>query len=793
MTSHVSEKLMNRNALGKEIPISVNIPMSAHITHKTVKNHSGDYLRVFRLEGIAHESADDDDINMWHDQLNNLMRNMASPNVALWTHVVRRVESTYPSGDFADGFAKDLDTKYRERCVAGEKMLINELYLTVVYRPSTNKAQKLLSRLESANRAGLVEEQQMAIEKLDDLEENLTKSLGRYEPVVLQTYQHKGVLFSEVLEFFSFLINGEWQRMPVPRSNLRRFLGTSRPFFGTESIALQTPNKTIFMAPVGIKEYPALTGPGMLDEMLAQPFEFILTQSFTFIGKQPAQRLLVRQRDVMINAGDLAESQVEEIDTALDDLISNRFVMGEYHLTMMVIAESGKQLRENIGQARTVLGETGMVVAREDLANEAAYWGQLPGNFEFRSRPAPVTSKNFAGLSAFHNFPTGKRERNHWGQAVALLKTVSGAPYYFNFHRLDLGNTIITGPSGSGKTVAQAFLLSQLEKFSPTGVFFDKDRGAEIFIRASRGHYQPLKTGVVTGWNPLQMKPTEANLNFLDQWLRRLAKKGNDPLTVTDESDLQKALKGIMMLPRQLRRLTQVLSFLDPTNPEGIYYRLKRWTHGEPLGWVFDNPTDNLDFNAARLFGFDMTDILENDDVRTSALYYLLYRMEEVIDGRRFVCFMDEFWKLLLDDIFTDFAQNKLKVIRKQNGFLVFGTQSPKDTLKSVISHTIIEQSPTQIFMPNPKADAADYIDGFHLSEREYQIIKTLPEGSRRFLIKQGHNSVVAELDLKGFGDELAVLSGTTANVELLDTIVSEVGDDPDDWLPIFQKRRVAA
>ncbi|MFX8569841.1 VirB4 family type IV secretion/conjugal transfer ATPase, partial [Acinetobacter baumannii] len=88
---------------------------------------------------------------------------------------------------------------------------------------------------------------------------------------------------------------------------------------------------------------------------------------------------------------------------------------------------------------------------------------------------------------------------NHWGDAVALLKTASGSPYYFNFHRADLGNTMIIGPSGSGKTVAQGFLLAMLEKFSPTGVFFDKDRGAEIFIRAMGGQYQPLLTGVPTG------------------------------------------------------------------------------------------------------------------------------------------------------------------------------------------------------------------------------------------------------------------------------------------------------
>ncbi|MFP3186420.1 MAG: hypothetical protein RXS25_37610, partial [Paraburkholderia sp.] len=59
-------------------------------------------------------------------------------------------------------------------------------------------------------------------------------------------------------------------------------------------------------------------------------------------------------------------------------------------------------------------------------------------------------------------------------------------------------------------------------------------------------------------------------------------------------------------------------------------------------------------------------------------------------------------------------------------------------------------------------------------------------ENSRMFLVKQGHQSAIGKLDLAGLGDVLDVLSGTTDNVELLDTIRAQVGDDPDVWLPVF-------
>jgi type IV secretion system protein VirB4 len=58
------------------------------------------------------------------------------------------------------------------------------------------------------------------------------------------------------------------------------------------------------------------------------------------------------------------------------------------------------------------------------------------------------------------------------------------------------------------------------------------------------------------------------------------------------------------------------------------------------------------------------------------------------------------------------------------------------------------------------------------------------------FLVKQGHNSVVVELNLNGLDDELAVLSGRAETVELLDRIRAQHGDDPAVWGPIFQKER---
>ena len=105
----------------------------------------------------------------------------------------------------------------------------------------------------------------------------------------------------------------------------------------------------------------------------------------------------------------------------------------------------------------------------------------------------------------------------------------------------------------------------------------------------------------------------------------------------------------------------------------------------------------------------------------------------------------------------------------------------------------IIEQAATQIFFPNSRARAADYVEGFGLSEHEFELVRTLPDTSRCFLIKRGDHSVVARLDLSGLEGELAVLAGTERAVRRLEALRGELGDEPDAWLEPFMQGRNAA
>jgi type IV secretion system protein VirB4 len=118
---------------------------------------------------------------------------------------------------------------------------------------------------------------------------------------------------------------------------------------------------------------------------------------------------------------------------------------------------------------------------------------------------------------------------------------------------------------------------------------------------------------------------------------------------------------------------------------------------------------------------------------------------------------------------------------------MCLATQSPSDVLASPISRTVIEQTPTKVFFPNSEASAEEYIQGFGLTEREFRLLREQIEpGSRTFLIKQGHHSVVCRLDLKGCDAELAVISGRARQLECMWRLIEAHGPEPERWLPPF-------
>ena len=54
------------------------------------------------------------------------------------------------------------------------------------------------------------------------------------------------------------------------------------------------------------------------------------------------------------------------------------------------------------------------------------------------------------------------------------------------------------------------------------------------------------------------------------------------------------------------------------------------------------------------------------------------------------------------------------------------------------------------------------------------------------FLVRQGHSSIVCQLDLKGFDGAVRVISGRASDLATVHSLLQSRGGRPDQWLPAF-------
>jgi len=784
---------------GAENQLARFVPFSSLVSPHDVITRGGDYLRVWRLDGVPFECADEHVIVERHEAKCNLLRNLAGGQFAVWEHRLHRAIDESMSLPEEDGFARDVALAYDD-LIRRERMMSNELYLTLVYRPkATAPASALQSRRRSLEEITAAQTEALVV--MDEKSALVERVLRGFGPHMLGVVVRDGRTCSELAEFLGYLVNGRWREVPVHAGPLYRTLPTARLSFGIDKLEIRHGDERRYAALVDIHEYADAVEPGVLNALLYERSEFIETQSFSILPRREAMRSLELQRDQLIASDDVVASQVADMDVALDELGDGQFCMGEYHYSLLVFGDSVSDAGQRAARAVGAVGEACSLQMRPvDLVADAAWFAQMPGNWQWRPRAAKLSSRAFAALASGHNFARGKRDGNPWGQALAVLRTPSGQPFYLNLHKSPdgedsedkklPGNTLIIGSTGVGKTTLVMLLLALTCKWTPAPrlVLFDLDRGSEIALRALGGRYFTLEAGKPTGCNPLQREPTPARIQFWEQLVRTCIATPALPLLPADERAIASAVRSVASMPPRLRRFSTVRQNLPKTGDNSLYERLGRWCQGGALGWVFDEAEDRLtDLHEATAIGFDTTEFLDLPEVRTPIMMYLLDVMDELVDGERLIYVISEFWKALDNEIFSDFAKQKQKTIRKQNGLGIFDTQSPSDVLRHPIGRTMVEQSVTKIFLANSEALREEYVDGFGLSEAEYEIVRSLgARGGRAFMVKQGDTSAVCELDLTGLEDAVTVLSGTTDNVALLDRIRDDHGDDPEVWLPLL-------
>lgn len=775
------------------------LPYIGHIGPQTLLLEDGSLLAMAHIQGHPFELEDHADRNSRLRLLNTLYRNLADDNVTVYTHLIRHIDlREHKLGSFRSGFASALDSAYR-KLVLANRLYVNDYIVTLVVSPRNVLGSGLAKKWSKLGRKSPSVVDGLARE-LEDQWHILANGLESFSIRRLGVYERNEIMFSEIAETLRLIITGHHLPVPIVSGHLGDSIYTDRVICGRRGIEIRAPNKRTYGTIFSFREYPAKTRPGMLNTLLSAPFPMVLAQSFSFVTRAQAQGKLSLKSAQMVGAQDKATSQITGLDEAADALASNEFVMGAHHLSLAVYGGTLTEVEERAGRARGRLADSGAVVVEERLGLEAAFWSQLPGNAEWRTRPGAINSKNFAGLSSFDNFPAGQTV-GHWGAPIARFRTDGGTAYDYVPHIQDVAMTIIFGPIGSGKTALLMFLLAMFEqsmtqenKVSGTRgavVFFDKDRGGELLVRASGGTYLELRRGEASGMAPLRgLQNTKADADFLRGWIVALIQSdGKSALNPDEEKRLARAITRQLSMPIELRSIAALREYLGHSDAMGCGPRLEKWCRGNALGWAFDNDQDEVKIDDS-ITGFDMTQLLEHDEVCAPAGAYLLYRVTQILDGRRVVLSIDEFRFYLKNPLFASVVDNLLLTVRKTNGAVFLALQQPEHILENAIGPSIVAQCQTKIFFASPTADHDVYTHGLKCTEGESRAVREdMLIGKRRFLLKREQGSVICEFDLSEMPEYVAVLSGRANTVRFAEKLRHQHGDLPDRWLPEFLQR----
>ena len=771
----------------------IYLPYIGHIADGVVLSRDGAVMAMGHVPGVAFELEDPQTRNARLRNLNTMYRNIADDNVLINTHLVRHADvPELPETTVRSSFAASLDRRYRERILNGT-LFRNDYFVTLTISPRNHlgKAGSKLVRWRKGNASTAGDE---ILRTLEDQWHVLAGGLEAYGVRRLGLREKDGVIFTEIGEALRLILTNRWMPVPVVSGSLGASIYTDRVICGKRGFEIRAPGGSYVGLLFSFREYPAKTRPGMLNTLLSTDFALNLSQSFGFLTRAQSHGKLAMKSSQMTSAGDKALSQIEGLAEAEDALGSNEFVMGSHHLSLAVYADNLQQLADRAGRARARLTDAGAVVVQEGIGMEAAFWSQLPGNIEWRTRPGAITSRNFAGFSSLDNFPMGERH-GHWGPALARFRTDGGTPFDYVPHVADVGMTAIFGPIGSGKTTLLMFLLAMLEQAMVAKggavVFFDKDRGGELLVRATGGTYLVLRRGEPSGLAPLRgLDDSPLARDFLREWVIGLIQgDGKGGISSEEARRLERGIARQLSYEPDMRSLAGLREFLLHGPAEGAGARLERWCRGGSLGWAFDGETDAVRLDAS-ITGFDMTHLLDYEEVCAPAAAYLLHRVGAVVDGRRFVMSCDEFRAYLLNERFAQVVDRFLLTVRKNNGMLILATQQPEHVLESKLGASLVAQCMTKILYPSPTADRTAYVDGLKCTEGEFKAVREdMALGKRRFLLKREAGSVICEFDLGGLQEYVAVLSGRANTVRFAERLRRELGDEPAAWLGPFMTR----
>lgn len=448
--------------------------------------------------------------------------------------------------------------------------------------------------------------------------------------------------------------------------------------------------------------------------------------------------------DMLIDDG--AVAVVGDLGASLEETDLHGRYFGQYSLTIALHDADIAAVRRGVAQCFKTFGTHDAHLIEERYNRLNAWLAIVPGNSAYNLRHLWLLNTNYADLSFLTTLAAGCPRNDYLdAPSLAIFEGAGGVPYHFNLHCRDVAHTLVLGATGSGKSFLLNFLLTFLQRYSPTTAIFDLGGSYENLTRLFGGRRFALSSEQREFTiNPFCLEPTPENLQFLFAFVKVLVERNGWRLAAEDEKDVFDQIENLYAVPVDQRRLFTLANIVR----RPVRMQLARWVEGGPYASLFDNPRDTL--TLSRFQTFDFEGMSQAGDQLEPLLFWLLYRAAAAIadadDANGLKVFViDEAWRFFRHPVIRGFIVEAMKTWRKKNALMMLATQSGADLMACDLLPTIVEGCVTKLFLSNPGIDQKAYQEAFHLNATEVDLIaRLLPK--QQILVKQPDASKLVHL-----------------------------------------------
>jgi len=485
-----------------------------------------------------------------------------------------------------------------------------------------------------------------------------------------------------------------------------------------------------------------------------------------------------------------AFNMVAEIDSALTVLNSNSTNFGYLNTNIILLNENRDNLEFNAKELVRLIENLGFTARIETINALEAWLGTLPSHVAPNIKRPLVSTYNLACFLPLSSVWVGEKHNSNpkyppRSPALVYATSVGSTPFRLNCHVGDVGHTLIAGTSGGGKSTLLALLTSQFDKYRKARVFaFDKGNSLFALTHATGGiHYEIGSEHNKIVFSPLANIKSDSHQLWCENWVESCLELQG----IAINSEHRKHIHDAMGIHRETnsKSLTEFISNLQDKE---LRSALSYYSLSGTMGHLVDGVDDGLDFSGFDVWlrTFEMEDLMAMGDKNALPIIdYIFYKIQTSLDGNPVFIPLDEAWLLLAHPVFKKKIREWLKVLRKDNAFVLLATQNLSDLANSGLLDVLQELCPTKIFLPNFEAfnkgtervlGVYDLYKMFGLNDQQIKIIQ---DGVKKqdYYYYSELGTRLFQLELGDFAKKLVASNGKEV-VAYIRELMNEYGDE---------------